>query len=139
MVSTFLSTHKIQVESCPFCGCNSIILENALAYATFDRYPVNEGHLLVIPKRHYGDFFDSTKEELKAISDLLWDGKRMLDAKYAPDGYNIGVNCGTPSGQTIMHLHVHLIPRYSGDTDDPTGGVRGVIPAKQKYPTGRAI
>jgi diadenosine tetraphosphate (Ap4A) HIT family hydrolase len=137
-VSTLLSTDETKIDLCPFCNCNSIMLENTLAYATFDRYPVNKGHLLVIPKRHYADFFDSTKEELEAITALLWRVKRMLDADHSPDGYNIGVNCGIPSGQTIMHLHVHLIPRYSGDMDDPTGGVRGVIPAKQKYPTGCA-
>jgi diadenosine tetraphosphate (Ap4A) HIT family hydrolase len=134
-VNTPPPTDRAVRESCPFCDCNSIRLENTLAYATFDRYPVNKGHLLVIPKRHYADFFDSTQEEVEAITALIRDGKRLLDADYSPDGYNIGVNCGIASGQTIMHVHIHLIPRYSGDIEDPTGGVRGVIPTRQKYPT----
>jgi diadenosine tetraphosphate (Ap4A) HIT family hydrolase len=132
----FSSQDKKVEKTCPFCNCKAPVLENSLACATYDLYPVNNGHLLVTPKRHYADFFDSTKEELDAIFSLIWEAKRMLDAEYTPDGYNIGVNCGIPSGQTIMHLHVHLIPRYTGDVEDPTGGVRGVIPAKQKYPTG---
>lgn len=125
-------------KTCPFCVGKIPAFENSLAYAVYDLYPVNEGHLLVIPKRHYADFFESTREELDAIRSLLWEGKRRLDAEYAPDGYNIGVNCGIPSGQTIMHVHVHLIPRYRDDVEDPTGGVRGVIPAKQKYPAGNS-
>ncbi|MBF0496223.1 MAG: HIT family protein [Deltaproteobacteria bacterium] len=124
-------------KSCPFCNCDHPVLENSLAYAIYDRYPVNEGHLLVIPKRHFSDFFECRKEEVAAIFNLLLNAKGLLDDKYRPDGYNIGINCGLPSGQTIMHLHVHLIPRYQGDMEDPTGGVRGVIPAKQKYPTGQ--
>jgi diadenosine tetraphosphate (Ap4A) HIT family hydrolase len=126
----------MEVE-CPFCNSDDPILENSLAYARYDLYPVNKGHLLVIPKRHYGDFFDSSPEELDAIFSILWEERRMLDAEYGPDGYNVGVNCGTVSGQTIPHVHVHLIPRYAGDVEDPLGGVRGVIPARQKYPTGK--
>jgi diadenosine tetraphosphate (Ap4A) HIT family hydrolase len=121
-------------QACPFCDCRTTILNNSKAFAIYDSYPVNQGHLLVIPRRHYADYFESTSEELEAIHSLLWEGKRLLDQSCAPDGYNIGVNCGIPSGQTIMHVHVHLIPRYNGDVQDPTGGVRGVIPAKQKYP-----
>lgn len=120
---------------CPFCEFDEAFLENGLAFARFDLYPVTQGHLLVIPKRHFADFFDSTKEELEAIQELLWQARRILDEKFRPDGYNVGINCGIVSGQTIPHVHVHLIPRYKGDVDDPTGGVRGVIPAKQKYPS----
>lgn len=123
---------------CPFCGSTSPVLENRLAFALHDRYPVTEGHLLILPRRHYADFFDSSTEELEAIRDLLWQGRHLLEQRYHPDGYNIGVNCGLTSGQTILHLHVHLIPRYQGDVEDPTGGVRGVIPAKQQYPTGHS-
>jgi diadenosine tetraphosphate (Ap4A) HIT family hydrolase len=119
---------------CPFCNRDVVVLENSYAFAIYDSNPVNPGHLLVIPRRHYGDFFDSTGEELEAIRALLWEGRQLLERKYSPNGYNVGVNCGVSSGQTIMHVHVHLIPRYAGDVEDPTGGVRGVIPAKQYYP-----
>ena len=121
-------------RGCPFCDATPKVLENAHAFAIYDSYPVSPGHLLVIPKRHYADFFDSTPEELEAVRALLWEGRLLLEREYAPDGYNVGVNCGIPSGQTILHVHVHLIPRYDGDVEDPTGGVRGVIPAKQYYP-----
>jgi len=110
-----------------------VILENRLAWAKFDRFPVNPGHLLIITRRHITDFFHSTEEERAAINSLLEEAKLLLDDRFNPDGYNIGINCGSAAGQTIMHLHVHLIPRYKGDMDDPRGGVRGVIPEKQKY------
>ena len=122
---------------CPFCETPDRVLENSLAYAVYDRWPVNRGHLLIIPKRHYSSFFESTREETDAVFDLVWRGKELLDAEYKPDGYNVGVNIGIASGQTIMHLHVHLIPRFLGDLEDPVGGVRGVIPARQKYPQGQ--
>ncbi|NLW44820.1 MAG: HIT family protein [Syntrophomonadaceae bacterium] len=118
---------------CPFCRPDEVILENRLAWARFDPFPVNPGHLLVITRRHVTDFFQSTEEERAAINSLLEEAKILLDGRYNPDGYNIGINCGPAAGQTIMHLHIHLIPRYQGDMDDPRGGVRGVIPEKQKY------
>ncbi len=122
--------------NCPFCDIDNldIILKNDYCFAVFDKYPVNEGHMLIIPFRHFGSFFDATKDEILAIYELLNDAKNYLDKKYSPDGYNIGVNIGRVSGQTIMHLHVHLIPRYKGDIENPTGGVRGVIPSKMVYP-----
>jgi diadenosine tetraphosphate (Ap4A) HIT family hydrolase len=122
---------------CPFCTSPGTVLENPLAFAVYDACPVNKGHLLIIPKRHYPSFFESTREEMDAIFDLLLKGKELLDSEYKPDGYNVGVNVGIASGATIMHLHVHLIPRFFGDTEDPLGGVRGVIPARQKYPPAR--
>ena len=85
------------------------------------------------PKRVYPDYFESTPEEIKGLKDLIFQAKEYLDKKYQPTGYNIGVNSGEDSGQTIFHLHIHLIPRYKGDVEDPRGGIRGVIPAKQKY------
>ena len=122
-------------KTCPFCNWGkSPLLMNSLAFAIYDKYPVTEGHTLIIPKRHYSDFFDSNKEERNAILSLLWEAKSFLDGKYKPDGYNVGINSGITAGQTILHFHVHLIPRYKGDMEDPRGGVRGVIPAKQKYP-----
>lgn len=119
--------------TCPFCHINNIILENELALGFFDKYPVNEGHLLIIPKRHVKEYFDLSREERSAIDELMFEGKALLDKKLKPDGYNIGINCGEIAGQTIFHVHVHLIPRYKGDMDNPRGGVRGVIPEKRIY------
>ena len=119
--------------NCIFCDINNYILENELAYAIFDNYPVNKGHMLFIPKRHVKNFFDITKEEREAIFNLIDEGKKLLDEKYSPDSYNIGINCGEEAGQTVMLVHVQLIPRYKGDMNDPRGGVRGVIPSKMKY------
>ncbi len=120
-------------SNCIFCNQEELILENELAWARYDKYPVSPGHLLIITKRHVADFFDTTIEERRALNDLLEECKKMLDREYSPDGYNIGVNCGTAAGQTIMHLHIHLIPRFRGDIDNPRGGVRGVIPDKRIY------
>ncbi len=114
---------KLSNKECIFCKMKDYILENELAYAIYDKYPVGKGHMLFIPKRHVKDFFDITKEEREAIFDLIDEGKKLLDEKYSPDSYNVGINCGEHAGQTIMHVHVHLIPRYIGDMKDPTGGV----------------
>ena len=121
--------------NCPFCVQNAVILENELAYARMDAYPVSPGHMLIIPKRHTTDWFSLTKEEKRAVVNLLDAAKEYLEAVYHPDGYNIGINCGETAGQTIFHAHVHLIPRYHGDVDNPRGGVRGVIACKQNYPS----
>ncbi|MCQ6277084.1 HIT family protein [Bacillus sp. V3B] len=119
--------------TCVFCQINNSVLENDLAIAFYDKYPVNKGHLLIIPKRHVEQYFDVTDQERSAIDQLLFEGKKMIDEKYQPDGYNIGINCGEAGGQTIFHVHVHLIPRFKGDMEDPRGGVRGVIPEKRMY------
>ena len=120
-------------NNCIFCNQEELILENELTWARYDKYPVSPGHLLIITKRHVADFFDTTLEERQALNNLSEEAKKMLDREYSPDGYNIGVNCGAAAGQTIMHLHIHLIPRYQGDIDNPRGGVRGVIPDKRIY------
>ena len=120
--------------ACIFCKKSSdSILENNLAYAIYDQYPVNKGHMLIIPKRHFESYFDATKDEIIAINELITDCKKIIDKKYNPDAYNIGVNVGYEAGQTIMHLHVHLIPRYKGDIDDPRGGVRKIKTELVKY------
>ncbi|MEE9323516.1 MAG: HIT family protein [Candidatus Aenigmarchaeota archaeon] len=108
-------------------------LENEHFFANFDKHPVSKGHMKLIPKRHVDSFFDLTHEEVKALYDLLKKAKKMLDEKFHPDGYSIGINEGKAAGQTKFHLHVHLIPRYFGDVPDPTGGVRNVIPEKGNY------
>ena len=113
-----------------FIFCNKrgeeIIVENELAKAFYDSYPVNEGHVLVVPKRHVETFFEAEMEEIDAISRLVFKVKDVLEKKYSPDGYNVGVNVGRPGGQTIFHLHMHVIPRYEGDVEDPRGGIRKI-------------
>jgi len=109
------------------------VLESNLSYAIRDAYPVNVGHLLIIPRRHVTDFFDLQPNEIEDLMSLLWEAKERLAKDYRPDGFNVGVNVDTAAGQTIPHVHIHLIPRYLGDVEDPTGGVRGVIPWKAKY------
>ncbi len=121
------------MEECLFCDVSVAVLENELAYARLDGYPVSDGHILICPRRHFGNFFDATSEERDAVLSLLDEAKSFTEERFRPDGYNIGINCGVASGQTVMHMHMHLIPRYRGDMDDPRGGVRGVIPGKQKY------
>ena len=120
-------------KNCPFCDIHDSVISNQLAYVTYDSYPVSNGHLLIIPVRHVADYFDMTPEEKTAVMELVEQGKALLDQELKPDGYNVGINSGLAAGQTVMHAHVHLIPRYRADTDDPRGGVRGVIPEKQKY------
>jgi len=119
--------------TCVFCTPPIPVLENDLAIAFFDKYPVNEGHLLIIPKRHVPTYFDCTLEERMAMDALLLLGKQLLSEKFHPTGFNGGFNAGKDAGQTIFHCHIHLIPRYEGDMENPTGGVRGVIPHKRIY------
>ena len=110
------------------------IASNDLAFAIPDGYPVSPGHTLVVPRRLVATWFEATTDERRAIFDLVDEVKCQLDgATPAPDGYNIGINSGAAAGQTVMHLHVHVIPRYRGDVPDPTGGVRHVIPGKGNY------
>lgn len=109
------------------------VASNDLAFAIRDRYPVGEGHTLVIPRRVVPTWWDASRDEHHAILDLIDVVKRRLDVEFAPDGYNVGFNAGAAAGQTVDHLHVHVIPRYDGDMDDPRGGVRHVIPSKGNY------
>jgi diadenosine tetraphosphate (Ap4A) HIT family hydrolase len=118
---------------CPFCSDRDPVLQNVLAFARFDRFPVNPGHLLLIPFRHVSSYFDLTQAELEALAQLTMEARELVDAKYKPDGYNVGINIGEAAGQSVWHVHVHLIPRYKGDVPDSRGGVRGVIPARQGY------
>ncbi|MGH4140592.1 HIT family protein [Clostridium sp.] len=116
------------MSECIFCDYSKseIIVENRLTYAILDHFSVNNGHCLIIPKRHFADFFEATEEEIKSIYSLMHEVREMFDIQYEPAGYNIGINVGTYAGQTINHLHVHLIPRYIGDVTDPRGGVRNL-------------
>ena len=123
-------------KECIFCNLDpnrEIIAQNDLALAFFDVFPVNPGHALIIPKRHVADYFDLTEDEVAAMQALLREVKAIVEKRFNPDGYNIGVNVNTAAGQSVFHVHIHLIPRYKGDVENPKGGVRGVIPSKQKY------
>ena len=102
-----------------------------------DAFPVSPGHTLIIPRRHVGSFFELTPPERARMFELLTQAKAELDGTLQPDGFNIGINDGAAAGQTVAHLHLHLIPRYRGDTPDPRGGVRWVLPAKAKYWSGQ--
>ena len=120
----------------PFCKAESereIIASSSLSVAFFDGFPVSPGHALIIPKRHVSSFFDLSKEEQQDLLNLAERVKRIVEERYHPDGYNIGINVGEAAGQSIFHVHMHLIPRYKGDVPNPRGGVRGVIPSKQNY------
>jgi diadenosine tetraphosphate (Ap4A) HIT family hydrolase len=122
-------------DACPFCALppTRVADANALAVAVEDAFPVASGHTLVVPRRHVASVFDLTTDEVAAVMELLVRAKARLDGLYLPDGYNVGVNVGRDAGQTVMHAHVHLIPRRGGDVSNPRGGVRNVIPGKGDY------
>ena len=122
-------------KGCPFCdiGEDRIVVRNENAIAIRDNFPVNPGHTLVVSKRHTADWFDASRVERDAIIDLVEQVKIALDSELQPAGYNIGINLGEAAGQTVMHIHVHVIPRVEGDVDDPRGGVRLVIPERGNY------
>ncbi|WP_407886516.1 HIT family protein [Levilactobacillus sp. N40-8-2] len=113
---------------CVFCQKTDIVLENELAKAFWDNHPVREGHLLIVPKQHYATYFEVPAITKQALDDLLMAAKDLLDERYHPAGYNIGINVNPAAGQTVMHAHIHLIPRYQGDVKDPRGGIRKMIP-----------
>jgi diadenosine tetraphosphate (Ap4A) HIT family hydrolase len=110
-----------------------VLARGAFCLVFRDGYPVSPGHTLIVPKRHIGSFFEATAAERESLLRLLDEAKVALDAEFHPDGYNIGINDGTAAGQTVPHLHIHLIPRYTGDIPDPRGGVRWVLPDKAQY------
>jgi diadenosine tetraphosphate (Ap4A) HIT family hydrolase len=123
-------------NDCPFCNPESereLIVESATAYSIYDKFPVSKGHALIIPKKHSTDYFELTFKEQSACMYMLNEVRSIVAEKFRPDGFNIGINVGANAGQTVQHVHIHLIPRYKGDVSDPSGGVRGVIPGKQKY------
>lgn len=124
---------------CPFCKIDNtrIILENDSAFAIYDGYPVSPGHSLIIPKRHIASFFEANRDEQVSFLSLLDEMQAILIKERNPGGFNIGINVGEAAGQTVMHLHIHLIPRYAGDMPDPRGGVRWIFPEKADYWTNR--
>ncbi|RRK10113.1 HIT family protein [Lactiplantibacillus garii] len=116
------------MKACIFCQSQPYVLENDLAAAFYDIHPVSRGHLLIIPKQHYPTFFDVPPADRDAMLQLLTTAKDYLEKRFHPDGYNVGINVGPAAGQTVMHCHVHLIPRYQGDVPDPRGGIRKMLP-----------
>ena len=122
-------------KNCIFCNIEQerVLAENELCFAIRDGFPVSDGHTLIIPKRHVANYFDLTDEEVMAMQVMMKKLKSQLDTELSPDAYNIGINVNEAAGQTVFHVHMHLIPRYKGDVENPRGGVRGVIPDKQKY------
>jgi diadenosine tetraphosphate (Ap4A) HIT family hydrolase len=121
--------------SCVFCSLppDRIIDSNDLAVVIRDGFPISSGHTLIIPKRHVGSFFEISSEERNAMLALLDKAAALLKEELAPPGFNIGINDGPAAGQTVPHLHMHLIPRFPADVPDPRGGVRWIIPEKADY------
>jgi diadenosine tetraphosphate (Ap4A) HIT family hydrolase len=122
-------------HSCPFCRLSEerIVRETPLGLVFRDAYPISAGHTLIVPRRHIGSYFDMNHEEAHELHILLCWAKQDLDQRYTPSGYNIGVNDGPHAGQTVPHLHIHLIPRYPGDVPDPRGGIRWLMPDRAAY------
>jgi diadenosine tetraphosphate (Ap4A) HIT family hydrolase len=122
-------------KECPFCSLpqERIIDSNEFGIVIRDGFPISPGHTLIIPKRHEGSFFEITKAERDSLLELLDNSKIIIDAEFKPDGFNIGINDGQSAGQTVPHLHIHLIPRFKDDQEDPRGGVRWIIREKAKY------
>jgi diadenosine tetraphosphate (Ap4A) HIT family hydrolase len=116
--------------NCELCVPDGVVVENSLAYVRYDSNSLSRGHVLVIPRRHVAGFFDMTTDEQVAVLSLLNQAQRLIQKQHAPDGYNIGVNIGKAGGQSRMHVHVHLIPRYVGDVPSPQGGIRCVLAGK---------
>jgi diadenosine tetraphosphate (Ap4A) HIT family hydrolase len=121
--------------ACPFCAIapEEILIACPLAIARHDLFPVSKGHTLIIPRRHVRSFFETTEDERRGMMALLDEAKGVIDREHRPDGYNVGINDGVAAGQTVMHVHMHLIPRYAGDSPDPRGGVRWVVPGQAAY------
>ena len=116
-----------ETGGCELCTPDKVLLGDDLAYVRLDNNSLSRGHALVVPRRHVADFFEMTPAEKTAVLVLLDAAKMQIDKEHAPDGYNIGVNVGKAAGQSRMHVHVHLIPRYAGDVADPRGGIRCVL------------
>ena len=129
--------HRVATLSgnCPFCDIadDRVFLSTRLVIGIWDGFPVSPGHALLIPHRHIATWFDATTEEQQALVAAIDAAKTAIEREHSPGGYNIGINSGEAAGQTVQHLHVHVIPRYSGDVPDPRGGVRWVISDKAAY------
>ena len=123
-------------DVCPFCDIidrDETLTATNMGVAFPDAHPVSRGHTLVVPRRHVDDLFELSAYEFDAIWQLVKDVRKQLEGKHSPDGFNVGVNVGRAAGQTVAHAHIHVIPRYTGDVDDPRGGIRWLLPDKAKY------
>lgn len=122
-------------RSCPFCQASPdrIFHEGSLVLGLWDGYPVSPGHALLIPRRHIPTWFDATPEEQQELTAAIETARAAILARHRPDGFNVGMNLGAAAGQTVGHLHLHVIPRYAGDVPDPRGGVRWVVPQRADY------
>lgn len=122
-------------QDCPFCSPDPdrVFYETDLVVGLWDAYPVNPGHALLVPRRHVPDWFEASEDERRELMEGVQAARAAILEKHQPQGFNLGINMGEAAGQTVFHLHVHLIPRYSGDVDDPRGGVRCLIPGKARY------
>jgi len=122
-------------KACPFCSppTEQIVLQSTEAMVLWDTHPVSPGHVLIVPRRHVASLFESTAAEREEMLRLADEAHRILVEKHAPDGFNLGINDGPAAGQSVPHLHMHMIPRYRGDVADPRGGVRWIIAERAKY------
>jgi diadenosine tetraphosphate (Ap4A) HIT family hydrolase len=120
---------------CPFCHPDPerVFNEGSHVFALWDAYPVSDGHALIVPRRHMGSWMEVTPEEQAELLEAIAAVREEIEATRSPDGYNMGINDGFPAGQTVDHLHLHVIPRYEGDVQDPRGGIRWVIPERAPY------
>lgn len=127
------------MKECPFCNPapDRIILETELVLGLWDGYAVSPGHALLVPRRHVDGWSAATPEEQVGLCKAIAEAQVAIANRYKPDGYNVGFNEGGAAGQTVPHLHIHVIPRYRGDVADPRGGVRWVVPAKADYWSGK--
>jgi diadenosine tetraphosphate (Ap4A) HIT family hydrolase len=114
-------------QECELCFPSAVLIDNELAYAQSEKNSLSRGHIIIVPRRHVSDFFQMTSSEQVAVVELLNHAREFIQSQHSPDGYNIGVNVGRAAGQSRMHVHIHLIPRYTGDVADPTGGIRCVL------------
>lgn len=124
------------MKSCVFCdrvARREFFLEGPLAVAFPDRYPLSPGHTLIVPKAHAADYFELAEAVQADLWRLVGEVKGRLDEEFSPAGYNVGINIGAAAGQTVFHVHVHLVPRYAGDVPDPRGGIRHVLPQRARY------
>ena len=122
-------------HNCPFCELDKdqIVANSSHGLAVRDGFPISPGHTLIVPRRHVASFFDLSSEEQSDLLELINDTKKLLESEFYPQGYNIGINDGPAAGQTVMHLHIHIVPRYEGDVTDPRGGIRWIFPEKANY------
>ena len=120
-------------SDCVFCRRLDLVHQAELCFISQDKYPASPGHMLIVPNRHVPNYFDCSDEEINELWKMVHFAKSLVEKNHTPDSYNIGINVSKAAGQSVPHTHIHLIPRYAGDVEDPRGGVRSVIPTKRTY------